>query len=370
MKRILFISNHAGFSKFNVPYMKWFKEQGWTVDNISPGIEIKDYVDNQYDIAITRKPVSLKNILAYRNVKRIILENNYTIIHCHTPVGGVFGRLCSIKARKNGTSVIYTAHGFHFYKGSSLLSWIIYYNIEKILAQYTDCIVTINEEDFSLAKRQFPTNNVSKINGIGVNLQKFKSSINNEKRAELRKNYGFKNDDFILIYVAQFVPRKNHSFLIIQLPLLLQKISSLKILFVGNGYLMEKCKSLIRKQALENQVFFLGYRTDVENLYSLSDVLVSVSKQEGMPQNLVEGMACGLPLVCSKIRGHVDIIKSSINGFLFQLENSDEMNEYIYQLYIDKSLQETISKQNIIDAEQFSVVNSVNAMSQIYHKYI
>jgi len=370
MKRVLFISNHAGFSKFNAPYMKWFREQGWTVDNISPGIEIADYLDNQYDIAITRTPVSLKNILAYRAVKRIIQENNYTIIHCHTPVGGVLGRLCSIKVRKDGVSVIYTSHGFHFYKGSSLLSWIIYYNIEKILARYTDCIVTINEEDFSLAKKRFYTNSVFKINGVGVNLQRFKSPENNEKKMELRKNYGFKDSDFILIYVAQFVPRKNHGFLIAQMPLLLQKISNLKILFVGSGYLMEKCKSLVKKQALDDQVLFLGYRTDVENLYPLSDILISVSNQEGFGLNLPEGMACGLPIVCSKIRGHADIVKPSVNGFLFQLDNADEMNDRIYQLYTDKSLRETISKQNIIDAERFSVTNSVNAMSIIYRQFM
>ena len=370
MKRVLFISNHAGFSKFNAPYMKWFKEQGWAVDNISPGIEIADYVDNQYDIAIIRNPLSLINVLAYGAVKRIIQENNYAIIHCHTPVGGVLGRLCSIKARKKGASVVYTAHGFHFYNGSSLITWIIYYNIEKILARYTDCIVTINEEDFSLAKRQFCTGSIFKINGVGVNLQRFKALTSNENKMELRKNYGFKNDDFILIYVAQFVSRKNHSFIITQLPLLLQKISSLKILFVGNGYLMEKCKSLIKKQVLNGHVLFLGYRSDIDNLYSLSDILLSVSKQEGLPQNLVEGMACGLPVVCSKIRGHVDIVKPSVNGFLFQLDNADDMNERIYQLYTDKPLRETISKQNIIDAEQFSVTNSVNAMSIIYQQFM
>jgi len=369
MKRVLFISNTAGFSKFNAPYMKWFKEQGWIVDNISPGIEIMDYVDNQYNITITRKPVSLKNILAYKDIKRIIQENAYTIIHCHTPVGGVFGRLCSIRARKNGASVIYTVHGFHFYKGSSLLTWVLYYNIEKILAQYTDCIVTINQEDFYLAQKQFPIGSVFKINGVGVNLQRFKP-VNNEKKMELRKSYGFKDNDFILIYVAQFVPRKNHVFFIIQIPLLLQKISSLKLLFVGNGHLMEKYKYLVKKQGLDDQVLFLGYRTDVENLYSLSDILISVSKQEGFGLNLPEGMACGLPVVCSKIRGHIDIVKSSINGFFFQLDNTDEMNRCIYQLYTDKSLRETISKQNIIDAEQFSVTNSVNAMSQIYRQFM
>jgi glycosyltransferase EpsD len=102
MNKVLFLSNHAGFSKFNAPYMKWFKEQRWTVDNISPGIEIEDYVDEQIDVAITRNPLSIKNFIAYKTIKKKIQENGYDIIHCHTPVGGLLGRLCTKELRKWG----------------------------------------------------------------------------------------------------------------------------------------------------------------------------------------------------------------------------------------------------------------------------
>jgi glycosyltransferase EpsD len=214
--------------------MKWFKEQGWVVDNISPGLEIADYVDNQYDVPITRNPLSLHNVLAYNTVKKIILHNHYDIVHCHTPVGGLLGRLCSIRLRKQGTAVIYTAHGFHFFKGSSMLSWIVYYPIEKVLSRYTDCIVTINQEDYRIAQNKFYARNVFKINGVGVNLHRFKPA-HNEEKAALRKQYGFRDDDFIVIYVAQFVPRKNHAFLIRQAPALSLKIKNLKILFAGGG---------------------------------------------------------------------------------------------------------------------------------------
>jgi glycosyltransferase EpsD len=352
--------------------MKWFKEQGWTVDNISPGIEIADYVDNQYDVPITRNPISFKNILAYRIIKEIILRNKYTIVHCHTPIGGVLGRLCSIKTRKSNeerVSVIYTCHGFHFYKGSSLITWVIYYSIEKILSHYTDCIVTINQEDYLTAKENFYARNVFKINGVGVNLQKFKS-ITNEEKTLLRNKYGFNNNDFILVYVAQFIPRKNHIFFINQISSLLKIIYKLKILFVGGEYLIKKYKILVESKNLQDHILFMGYRKDLENIYPLSDIVISVSKQEGFGLNLIEGMACGLPVVCSKIRGHVDIVKPSINGFLFNLDDADEMKNRIFQLYTDVSLYKTISKQNIIDVQKFSVINSVNGMAQIYKLYM
>ena len=147
MKRVLFVANHKGFSKFNAPYMEWFKKQGWIVDNASPGIEV-GIVDNQFDIEIQRAPFSLKNIKAYIKLKEIIKCNNYDIIHVHTPMGAFLGRLASIKARKNGAKVVYTAHGFHFFDGAPLKNWVIYYSIEKILARFTDTLVTINMEDY------------------------------------------------------------------------------------------------------------------------------------------------------------------------------------------------------------------------------
>jgi len=369
MGRILFISNHAGFSKFNAPYMKWFKEKGWVVDNISPGIEIDEYIDKQYDVAMTRNPLTIKNIIAYKKIKKIISKNNYLIVHCHTPVGGVLGRLCSIKARKNGMSVIYTAHGFHFFRGSSKLAWLLYYNIEKMLAKHSDCIITINQEDFLLALANFHIANIHRINGVGVNLLKFKP-VDRETKSALRHTFGFRDTDFILIYVAQFIERKNHVFLINQVLQLRNKIDKLRILFLGSGPLMEKCETLVENLLLREHVKFMGYRTDLDGLYQLSDVVVSVSSQEGLPMNIPEGMACGLPVVCSKIRGHVDTVKPLVNGFLFKLGDGEEMSDYVYKLYIDKHIRKVISKQNIIDVEQFSVVNSVNAMAEIYQQYM
>jgi glycosyltransferase EpsD len=370
MKKVLFISNHAGFSKFNAPYMAWFKEQGWIVDNVSPGLEVGN-VDHQYDIAITRNPWSLKNIFAYKAIKKIILENKYAIIHCHTPVGGVLGRLCGRGARKNGAIVLYTCHGFHFYTGSSLFSWIVYYTVEKILSRYTDCIVTINQQDYILAKKRFYAKNVFKINGVGVNLQRFKP-VDSTEKAAMRKEYKFEHDDFIILYVGQFTRDKNHFFLINQIPLLVQKIDHLKILLVGGGdpLLDRKYKTIVKRCNLQNVVFFMGYRTDVDKLYALSDILISVSRREGLPQNLVEGMACGLPVVCSNIRGHVDVINHSVNGFIFPLKDPQKMNDYIYRLFSDAVLRDTISKQNVLDAHKFSVTHSVADMSMIYKQYM
>jgi glycosyltransferase EpsD len=150
-KKVLFISNTANFSKFNRPFMRWFKKQDWQVDYVSAGEEIVLDCDNQYSICMTRSPFNLKNIRAYKELKKIVL-NDYDIIHCHTPIGGVLARLA---ARKIRAKVIYTVHGFHFYNGAPLLNWLIYYPIEKFLMKYTDCLITINQEDYYFAKQKF-----------------------------------------------------------------------------------------------------------------------------------------------------------------------------------------------------------------------
>lgn len=154
--KVLFLSNTANFSKFNLPFMRWFHEQGWQVDYASAGEESVSDCDNQFSICIARSPFSFKNIRAYRQLKKILVENNYDLLHCHTPMGGVLGRLAARKLWKAGKiKVIYTAHGFHFYKGAPLLNWLLYYPVEKCLSRCTDVIVTINEEDYERAKKSF-----------------------------------------------------------------------------------------------------------------------------------------------------------------------------------------------------------------------
>ena len=153
MNKILFLSNTANFSKFNRPFMQWFKEQGWQVDYCSAGEEKVLDCDNQFSINIARSPFSLKNLQGLKQLKDILANGNYQILHCHTPMGGVLGRLAALKLWKQGKlKVIYTAHGFHFYKGAPLVNWLLYYPMEKFLTQWTDVIITINEEDYERAK--------------------------------------------------------------------------------------------------------------------------------------------------------------------------------------------------------------------------
>ena len=205
MKKVLFVATVTRhINAFHIPYLKWFKEQGYEVHVASNGDEKIEYCDKHFNLPFERFPLKVNNIKTYKELKKIIDDNNSEIVHCHAPVGGVLARLAARKARKKGTRVIYTAHGFHFYKGAPLLNWIIYYPIEKFLSRYTDCLITINQEDYELAKKRFKkAKQIEYVHGVGVDSEKFKKeNLNKEQKEKLRKSLGIKEDDFVIIYTA------------------------------------------------------------------------------------------------------------------------------------------------------------------------
>ena len=370
MKKVLFVSNVLShITTFHLPYIKWLKEQGFEVHVManSNGQQAEGF-DKYYDVKIERSPFSFKNLAAYRTAKKIIDSEKYDIVHCHTPMGGVIGRLASRKIRKQGAKVLYTAHGFHFYKGAPKINWLLYYTMEKLLAPCTDCIITINEEDYLNAKEKFesPKTRVEKISGIGVDIHRFFPA---EDKDALKKANGYEGK-FLLIYAAEFIPRKNHRFFVEAAKELAEKCPNVKILFAGKGVLTEEMKQYAKQLGVEEYIDFLGFCTNMPDVLRMSDVLISASIEEGFGINIIEGMASGLPAVASVVRGHKEMVVHGQNGYLVNVNNSPAFCEKIEILYHDKEQYQEMSKQAIITAEKFSIENSLNQMEQIYRQYI
>lgn len=372
MKKVLFVENSSGFCKFNAPYMNWFKERGWKVDHAAPGIEVKFAygVSCHYDIAIHRSPFSFQNIKAIFQLKKLIDKERYDLIHCHTEMGGVCARLAAIAARRRGTKVIYTSHNYPFYKGASWIAWIVFYNIERLLAPLTDAVVTINEEDYQITcKHKFAAGPNYKIDGVGVNLERF-SPVTIEQKYSLRSELGIAKDAFVILYTAQFIPRKNHEMIIGHAAELKEFIPTLKIMFAGNGPILEDMKLLAESLGVTDCIDFLGGRGDIDRLCRIADIHVATSKLEGQGINNIEAMACGCPLVVSRVRGHRDVCIEGKNGFLFDLDKPQDMTAAIIRLYKDKRLYETISEFNKKDASRFDVKKEVEAMAKIYREVL
>lgn len=353
MKKVLLTATvQSHIAQFHKPLIKMLKEQGYIVhvaarNNLTEknGLSIED-VDKIYDLNFSRSPLSSNNFKVYKQLKKIIQENDYEIVHCNTPVGGVLTRLAARKYRKNGLKVIYTAHGFHFYKGASIKNWIIFYTIEKWLSKYTDILITVVEEDYNLAiKKKFKCN-VKHIHSVGANSKRFfiDDSIKNLKNSN--------KDEFNCLCIGELNKNKNQITILKAMNIVLKKYPNIKLSIAGNGKQKEKLEKYIIQNALENNVKLLGYRTDIENIIRDSNLLISASKREGLGMNLIEALMCGVPVIASKNRGHNEIVKESINGYLFDYEDYEKIAELIIKVFslretkfVDKSkLSETVKK--------------------------
>ena len=366
MSKILFVSNTANFSKFNRPYMQLLKKNGWTVHYASAGEEDVVDCDISFSISISRSPFSIKNIWAVIELKKIISTYKYDIIHCHTPMGGVIARIAGKSFRKYGLKIVYTAHGFHFYKGAPLLNWLLYYPIEKYLSKFTDALITINKEDYTFSNKQFNIKNIYMLRSVGINLEKFYPLNIKEDKVNLRNRYAFSLNDFILLYVAEFIPRKNHKLLFDLLPSLKDAMPNLKVILAGKGPLLDYYVNYARANNLADIVSFVGYVDNIADYYRLSDLFFMPSFQEGLPMAVIEALATGLPVVCSKIRGHIDVIQHGKNGFLCDLNKKASFFDAVIKLCNDSELRDSMRIINISDARKYSIDIILNEMMKIY----
>lgn len=372
MKKVLYTAtSDIHIKTFHLPYLKWFKENGYeihlAVENRG-NIDLS-FCDKIFYLPFKRLPYSKVHLSAYKSLKNIISENNYTLIHCHTPVVSVLTRLAARKERKKGTVILYTAHGFHFYKEAPLKYWLIFYPVEYLLSYITDAIITINQEDYNLINSKWGNKYSFYIKGIGADNNKFKP-ITPDLRKELRKELGFNSDDFILLYIAEFIPRKNHKFIIESLPFMIQYIPKLKVVFAGKGVLLNKMKKLSSEIGIDRYINFFGFRSDVHILAAIADVGISSSKQEGLGLGLVEEMMCGIPVVATKDRGHKEIIIQGINGFMFPQNDRESFINYIKLLYEDPALREKMGKAALEKAQEFTIGQSVKSMADIYKRFL
>lgn len=359
-KKVLFTATvDSHILHFHIPFLKMFKENGYEVHVATNGNEDIPYCDVKHKISFERSPFKINNLRAISELKKIIDEEKFDIIHTHTPMGSVVTRLAARNARKNGTRVIYTAHGFHFYKGAPLLNWLIFYPVEKYLSKYTDTLITINNEDYELAKRKFKKcYNIKLVPGVGVDSNKFNINMKAEEEQKIKEKFGFKKNDFIIIYVAELNKNKNQFMAIKAMKELVKENNDIKLLLVGKGEYEKKYKKLIEKLKLENNVILAGYRNDVPKLMKISNLAISCSNREGLPVNLIEAQMSGLPIIATNCRGNRDVLKEQ-HEYLIELNNEKKLSEYILKC---KNEKRNKTKSN----SKYELENILKSMYYIY----
>lgn len=329
VKKVLFTSHVANFQKFNRPFMRMLSDHGYEVHYASMGEEKILDCDQEFVVPFTRSPFRLiSNYRAYRQLKQIIDREKYDIIHTHTPMGSVVTRLAARSARKRGTRVIYTAHGFHFFTGAPLLNWLIYYPVERYMARHTDTLITINNEDYRRAKSQFKTD-VQYVPGVGIDPKKFDIKMTKAEKSQLRKSLGLKDSDFVMIYVAELSKRKNQMWLANTLAKFIRDNPDVHLLLPGKDSLCGKLHNLVDKLGLQGRVCMLGYRQDIPQLMKISDLAVSSARQEGLPVNIMEAMYLGLPIVATDCRGNRDLLEDYSTGRVIAQKDSTRFIEAV-----------------------------------------
>ena len=355
-------------STFLLPHIRCLQQQGWIVDGVANGILMNqscvDTFDSVYDIEWSRSPLDIKHILkSMKRIKAIVQDGGYDVVHVHTPIAAAVTRFALRHMAKSGRiKVIYTAHGFHFYKGAPLLNWLIYYPIEKCLSRYTGVLITMNKEDYKIAKNKMHAKKTEYIPGVGIDVEKIQNTRvdKNKKREEL----GVPQDAIILLSVGELSTRKNHEVVLRAL----SQMDDCKVVYAicGKGPLHEYLKNLTRQLNIADRVFLLGFRTDVIEICKASDIFVFPSLQEGLPVALMEAMACGLPVVCSDIRGNSDLISDGVNGYL-----CDPYDPHSLSISLDKEMKLPLLPviQQKGGLEFFSQKNILRVMTKIYQNF-
>lgn len=370
MKVLLTATVQSHICQFHKPLAEVLHAHGCEVhvaarNNLAEKNGLKlDFVEKVYDLPFSRSPRSSDNLRAYKQLKAILNREHYDVIHCNTPMGGIVTRLAAIGARKRGTKVYYTAHGFHFYQGAPKKNWLVFYPIEKLFARLTDKLITINREDYTLASQKFPVP-THRIHGVGVNESRYYPVSRNEQLA-LRQELGFGSDQKLILCVGELLPNKNQAMAIRMMPKILAEFPDARLLLAGNGPEKENLERLMAEMNLQNSVTLLGYCTYLEKYQRIADVLVACSHREGLPLNLVEAMLTENPVVATQNRGHRELVTPGETGFLVERNNGDAMAEYVLKLLRDPAERARMGVSARAFALQYGFENVKQELEEIY----
>ncbi|WP_071131750.1 glycosyltransferase [Enterococcus timonensis] len=334
VKKALIVASVASMiEQFNMQNIELLISLGYQVDvatNFEEPGNITEEVANQLQKSLKEEGVNCiqvdfprgmgnisKNKVCLTILKKLA-QNNYAIVHCHSPIGGVLTRLAF---RNSKSKVIYTVHGFHFYKGGPLKSWLIFYPIERYLSRWTDVLLTINNEDTKIAKK-FPAGEVVQIPGVGIDYQKFQTDVSEDVKQQLRLELGILETDTVLISIGELNTNKNH---ITGIKAMANLGSNYKYIICGQGVLEKDLKMKAHDLGLDNQIKFMGYTSEVIKYLAISDLSLFLSKREGLGLAGLEAMAAGVPLISSWVGGIKDYTDNYETGFT--ISNPIDKNE-------------------------------------------
>ena len=362
-KKVLIVANtDRHLNLCYLAYIKWFKDNGYIVDVATNSNKQIPNCHKKINIPITRTPFKISNFKAIKILRNVIIEEKYDLISTSTPMGGVVTRF-AVRKIKNRPPVLYTAHGFHFFKGAPLINWLLYYPMEKYLSLYTDVLITINKEDYNFSKKHFKLKNYF-IKGIGYHQNNFNKQITLKEKNALKKELGIKPKEYIISYIAEISKRKRQKYLVNTLKQM--DLTNVKVLIVGEDCLNGQVQKLVAKYNLNEHILFLGFRNDINSILEISNLVISVSKQEGLPLNIMEAMAKLKPIIVTDCRGNRDLIKNNKNGLVVPINDQTKLIKAITKLKNNPRIAQKLAKENQKIVEEYELDNILPKYTKIY----
>ena len=367
MKKILYVTTVSStINVFLMPHIKMLIDRGNHVHiacSIDQDIseELLEYGVKFHKIDFSRNPISKNNKNAYKQILNLQKVEQYDIVNVHTPVASFITR---VALRNENIKMIYTCHGFHFFRGASLISWILYYPMERIAARFTDTIITINKEDEERAKKFKLRKNgqVKLMHGVGINPKEYE--LNEFDKSSYKKELGLSDNDFIILILAELNKNKNHRQLINAIEILSKKYSNIKVLCAGKGELKDRLEKIVEEKGLSKTISFLGFRSDVKELINISDCIALFSKREGLGKCILEGMIVGIPVIATNTRGPRELIQDGDNGYLVQVGNIKETANKIEKIYLNKEIREKFISQSFSRCQKYYIKNVLNEIEE------
>ncbi len=314
-----------------------------------------------HQIDFIRSPFDCRNYKAYKQLKKLVQEEKFDVMHCNTPIGGLLGRIVGIQCKIS--KIIYQTHGFHFYKGAPLKNWLLYYPVEKLFAHFTDVLVTINREDYALAQKKLKAKKVVYVPGVGVDLEKFgKSTIH---KAEKRKELDVPENSVVLLSVGEVNENKNQQVIIRAMAEISDE--NIHYLIAGKGNQIDNLQNLADSLNLGNRVHFLGFRKDIPELCMASDIFCFPSKREGLGLASLEAMACGLPILTSNVHGINDYSEDGVTGYKFSPVDTKGFAEGIKKLSAEPETCQKMRGHNQNAVKKYSIQHVLPLMNDLYN---
>lgn len=364
-RRILYCASTAShILNFHLPYLKFFKEQGWQVD-VAVGSKTEiPYADKVIELPLKKSLFAFSNLRAVHEVQKLLDENRYDLISLHTTLAGAIVRLAVRMKGKQSETVVYTTHGYFFNGEGGLREWP-YLWVEKLLASVTDVLMVMNSVDHHLAVQNKLGKKVVFIPGMGLNLDKF-SNVDKRNRKRLKMALGFSSDDFLIVYAAEMSKRKNQEELIRAFAMAAAQGPTFKLLLAGDGALKNQYYEMVQKYGLSERVHFLGHVSNMAALYEICDVAASTSRSEGLPFNIMEAMASGLPAVASRIKGHTDLLVGTQQSLLYDLGDENTLSKLLVMLYRNERMRELIGNENREIIQRYRVEEVKSIVTSVY----